>query len=80
MKLNPWDPDSPARYGWCLDWLDRQQESPPWFSRAEKLDPNGYMTMAFLGLHYVQCGNPAAAKPLRRPAVHPAPSIETASR
>jgi O-antigen ligase len=63
MKLNPWDGDSAARYAWCLDWLNRQEESAPWLARAERLDPNGYMTMAFIGLHYVQCRNPAVAKP-----------------
>lgn len=63
LKLNPWNGDSSARYGWCLDWLDRQSESGPWFRRAEKLDPNGYMTMSLIGQHYVEARDFAAAKP-----------------
>ena len=63
MKLNPWDRRSCLGYGMCLDWLDRQMEAPPYFDRAEQLDPNGYFTVANIGLHYVQLGNYAGAKP-----------------
>ena len=34
-----------------------------YFDRAAQLDPNGYFTMANIGLHYVQLGDFAAAKP-----------------
>ncbi|MGA2863747.1 MAG: O-antigen ligase family protein [Verrucomicrobiota bacterium] len=62
-QLNPWDGTSDLRYGWCLDWLDRSEESWPYFDRAEQLDPNSYFTMACIGLHYVKVGAYAAAKP-----------------
>ena len=45
-----------------LDLLDRQKESPKYFKRAQELDPNGYLTMAYLGRHYVELGNLAAAR------------------
>jgi O-antigen ligase len=63
MKLNPWDGYNYLRYGWCLDWTGRQSESQPYFSKAEQLDPNGYFTMANIGLHYVELSDFAAAKP-----------------
>jgi O-antigen ligase len=63
MKLNRWDGYGFLRYGMCLDWLDRWQESGPYFDKAEELDPNGYFTIANIGLHYVQIRNYAAAKP-----------------
>jgi O-antigen ligase len=62
-KLNAWNCYSFLSQGWCLDWLDRKAESAPCFDRAEQLDPNGYFTMASIGLHYVEIGNFAAAKP-----------------
>jgi tetratricopeptide (TPR) repeat protein len=63
IALNPWDSRSYSGYGWCLDWLDRQSESAPYFSRAEELDPNNYFTLNNIGLHYVQLRDFAAAKP-----------------
>jgi len=63
MKLNRWGGYGYLRYGWCLDWLDRSAESERYFDRAEELDPNGYFTLANIGLHYVQIGDYAAAKP-----------------
>jgi O-antigen ligase len=63
IKLNPWDSRNYTGYGWCLDWLDRQNESTPYFSRAEELDPNNYYNLNCIGLHYVQRGDFAAAKP-----------------
>src|SRR5579859_8235356 len=62
MKLNSYDSRSFSGYGWCLDWLDRQSESGPYFSRAEELDPNNYFNVNDIGLHYVQLGDYAAAK------------------
>src|ERR1044071_853936 len=55
LKLDPWNAAAALGYGWCLDWLGRTGESGPWFSKAEELDPNGYYTVAQLGLHYVEC-------------------------
>jgi tetratricopeptide (TPR) repeat protein len=62
QKLNPWNGYSFLAYGWCLDWVDRKAEAGPYFDQAEQLDPNGYYTMASIGLHYVELGNYAAAK------------------
>jgi O-antigen ligase len=63
MRLNPWDSRPCSGAGWCLDWLDRQTESPTYFSQAEQLDPNNYYNLNNIGLHYVQLGNYAASKP-----------------
>ena len=63
MKLNPWDGYNFLRYGSCLDWVGRQEESGVYFDKAEQLDPNGYFTMANIGLHFVQLNDYAAAKP-----------------
>ena len=62
-NLNPWNGYSYLRYGMCLDWLDRKAESGPYFDRAAQLDPNGYFMMANIGVHYVESGKYAAAKP-----------------
>lgn len=63
MKLNPLDAFGFLRYGACLDWLGRQTDSAPYFSRAEELDPNSYFTVATIGLHYVALEDNAAARP-----------------
>ena len=63
IALNPWDSRPYAGYGWCLDWLDRQAESGPYFSRAEALDPNNYYNLNSIGVHYVELGDYAAARP-----------------
>ncbi len=70
MKLNPWDSRNYSGYGWCLDWLDRQGESAPYFSKAEELDPNSYFNLNSIGLHYVQLGDFAAAKPWFERSLH----------
>lgn len=62
-SLNLWDGNSLLWHGWCLDWLDRHEEAAPFFSRAELINPNSYYTVAQIGLHYVQSGNYAAARP-----------------
>ncbi len=62
MDLNPWSGYGYSRYGWCLDWLGRLAESPPYFQRAAELEPKGYYMAANIGLHYVQAGDFAAAK------------------
>jgi O-antigen ligase len=62
-QLNPWDGYGYLRYGMCLDWLDRSEESGKWFETANRLDPNGYFSVAHMGLHYVHRGNYAAAIP-----------------
>jgi O-antigen ligase len=62
MKLNPYDANQPLRYGMCLDWLDRTGESEPWYRRAEALDLNNYYIAAYLGWHFEQVGDFAAAR------------------
>ena len=62
MRLNPHDGYNFLFYGVCLDLLERYQESPAYFKRAEELDPNGYFTMAYIGRHYVESGDFAAAR------------------
>jgi len=62
IKLNPWDGRAQLGLGWCLDWLDRKEESGAHFARAELLDPNSYYAMNCIGLHYVEQGNYAAAR------------------
>ena len=62
-KLDPWNPYSVANYGWCLDWLGRQSESPPYFDKANQLDPNGYYILGLIGMHYFEIGNLAASRP-----------------
>lgn len=63
MGLNPHDSRNYSGYGWCLDWLDRPSEAEGYFDRAEQLDPNNYFNLNNIGMHYVQSGNFAAAKP-----------------
>ncbi len=63
IKLNPWGGYGFLRYGWCLDWLGRRLSRSVYFDRAAQLEPNGYFMTANIGLHYVQAGNFAAAKP-----------------
>ncbi|HEY1790878.1 MAG TPA: O-antigen ligase family protein [Verrucomicrobiae bacterium] len=62
MKLNRFDGYDDLGYGMCLDWLDRHDESEAYYSRAEALDPNGYFTVAYVGWHYIQAGDYAAAR------------------
>lgn len=52
--LNPYLPYGPIGMGRCLDWLGRHDEAEASFKRAEQLDPNGYLTMAYVGWHYFQ--------------------------
>lgn len=63
INSNPFDGYNFMRYGMCLDWLERHEEAEAYFNRADELDPNGYFTAAFVGWHYVQMENYAAAKP-----------------
>lgn len=61
-KLDPWHAYGFLGQGWCLDWLERTNDSPQRFDRAEKLDPNGYFMVANLGLHYMETGDYPAAR------------------
>ena len=70
IKLNPWGGYGYLGYGWCLDWLGRTAESPPYFDRAAQLDPSGYFTAVHIGLHYVELEDFAAAKPWFERSLH----------
>ena len=63
IQANPFDGYNYLRYGMCLDWLERYEESEAYYSKADELDPNGYYTAANIGWHYVQIGDYAAARP-----------------
>ena len=63
MKLNPFDGYNYMGCGMCLDWLDRHDEAESKFNQADALDPNGYYTAAWIGWHYVQVEDYAAARP-----------------
>lgn len=62
MKLDPYDGYNFLGYGMCLDWLDRHDEAETYMNQAEALDPNGYYTIAYIGWHYIQTGDLAAAR------------------
>jgi O-antigen ligase len=62
MKLNRYDMFGYLRYGMCLDWLGQNAKAGTFFSRADALDPNGYITAAYIGWHYVQARDYAAAR------------------
>ena len=59
---NPYDDRSHLAMGRCLDWVGRTNEARAFFYRADELDPNGYWTAAFVGRHYVEVEDYAAAK------------------
>ncbi len=61
-QLNRFDGYSFLRYGMCLDWIGRHDEAEPYFREADALDPNGYFTAAWIGWHYVEVSDYAAAK------------------
>lgn len=60
---NPYDYQNYIGLGRSLDWLNQTEEAHPFFVRADELDPNGYYTSAFVGVHYVQMEDYAAARP-----------------
>lgn len=61
-NCNPYDDRIYVALGRCLDWLERPNEAFSFFSRADELDPNGYYTSAFMGWHYIQIKDYAAAR------------------
>jgi O-antigen ligase len=62
-KLDPWNAYNFANYGWCLDWLGKENDSAPYFDKANQLDPNGYFTLGMVGMHYFEIGNLPASRP-----------------
>jgi len=70
MKLNSHDHLNRISFALCLDYLDRRDEATGYFESAEKLDPNGYFTMAYVGHHFVELGDYAAARTYFRRSWH----------
>lgn len=62
MRLNPYDPGNPLRYGMCLDWLGRHQEAAAHFEHARRLDTNYFYIVAHVGWHFVQIGDYTTAR------------------
>jgi len=63
MALNPYDARSCVDYGVCLDLVDRHADADAYFDKAWQRDPNNYFVTAYIGWHYVQKGDFAAARP-----------------
>jgi hypothetical protein len=62
IRLDPHDGYNYLRTGMCLDWLGRHAEAEPYYNAAELRDPNRYFLVAFIGWHFVQTGDYAAAR------------------
>ena len=63
QKLNPYYSLPYIREGQCLDFLGKPEAAEKCFNQADLVDPNGYFTAANVGLHYLQNGEWAAARP-----------------
>lgn len=61
IALNPYDDSSILRYGMCLDQIGDHDQAFTYFDRANQMDPNSYFNNAYMGWHYVQVGDYAAA-------------------
>ena len=61
-RLNPHDVYCPLRSGMCLDWLGRHAEAEKFYAAAEARDPNGNYVVAYIGWHFMQIGDYAAAR------------------
>jgi O-antigen ligase len=62
IRLDPHDAYCPLRSGMCLDWLGRHADAEKFYAAAELRDPNGNYVVAFIGWHFVQTGDYAAAR------------------
>jgi O-antigen ligase len=62
VAQNPYDDSSLLRTGMCLDWIGEHDEALPYFDRANRMDPNSYFNNAYMGWHYAQAGDYAAAR------------------
>jgi tetratricopeptide (TPR) repeat protein len=79
--LQPFTSDFPLGRGITLDFLDRHDEAATAFALADRLDPNGAFTAAYVGWHHVQTGNYAAARPwLMRALMLDQPNTPMAAR
>jgi O-antigen ligase len=63
VDLNPYADGSILRYGMCLDQIGKHDEAFAYFDKANRIDPNSYFNNAYMGWHYVQAGDYAAAQP-----------------
>jgi len=63
IEDNPFNSRSHLRWGIVLDFLLLHKEAEPLFTRADELDPNGYYTCAYVGRHFLESGQLAAARP-----------------
>jgi O-antigen ligase/Flp pilus assembly protein TadD len=64
IALNRYDDSSLLRCGMCLDRIfENHDEAFEYFNRAIELDSNSYFNNAYMGWHYVQSGDYAAARP-----------------
>ena len=52
--LDPFSSRTHLSYGMCLDLRKDFDRATGVFRRAEKVDPNGSITMAYIGWHYLQ--------------------------
>jgi tetratricopeptide (TPR) repeat protein len=62
IDVNPYDDSSVLRYGMCLDHLDQHDQAFAYYDRANRMDPNSYFNNAYMGWHYAQAGDYAAAR------------------
>ena len=62
MALNPYNSLNWLRRGMCHDWLDQHEAAAADFARADQLDSNSHVTAAYVGWHYVQVEDYAAAR------------------
>ncbi len=54
LVLDPFSSRTHLSYGMCLDLRKDFDRATGVFRRAEKVDPNGSITMAYIGWHYLQ--------------------------
>ena len=59
--LNPYDAYNLVGHAMCLDWLGQREEAERLFTEANRLDPNGYVTCAMIGWHYLSAEENAEA-------------------
>ena len=62
MVLNPYNAFNWMRRGMCRDWLGQHDAAAADFARADRLDPNGHFVAVYVGWHYVQVEDYAAAR------------------
>ena len=60
---NPHSSHNYLRWGMVQDFLLKHKEAELLFTRADELDPNGYYTCAYVGRHFLESGQLAAARP-----------------